>query len=174
MYFTPAPETAELRQTYFRIRGELVRFARSRAGDDAEAEDIVQDVWLKLETRAPTPVANPRSYLFEMANNIALDRQRERRRRQLRDHHWQSDAALPDTACPHGRDIEARMIERQEAHRLHHAIATLPKGARTVLMLHKIEELSHSEVADRLAISRSGVEKHMAVAMRHLRTALAA
>jgi RNA polymerase sigma-70 factor (ECF subfamily) len=61
----------------------------------------------------------------------------------------------------------------QEAQQLATAIAALPDGARRVFELHKIDGLSHVEVAERLGISRSGVEKHMAVAMKHLRRALA-
>lgn len=65
------------------------------------------------------------------------------------------------------------MVERDEAARLASAIAHLPDGARRVLRLHKIEGLSHGEVAARLGISKSGVEKHMAVAMKYLRRLLA-
>ena len=52
------------------------------------------------------------------------------------------------------------------------AVANLPDGARRVFRLHKIDGMSHAEVAATLGISKSGVEKHIAVAMRHLRAAL--
>lgn len=173
MYATSKPAGGELHLAYSRIRPELLRFARARSGDDAEAEDIVQDVWLRIETREPLPVDNPRSYLFQMTNNIVIDRQRQHRRRQVRDQRWrdcETDFLAPGLEmCDRHCDIEASVIERQEASLLHDAIARLPKGARQVLYFHKIKGLSHTEVAMRLNITRSAVEKHMAVAMRHLR-----
>nr|WP_299597989.1 sigma factor-like helix-turn-helix DNA-binding protein [Sphingomonas bacterium] len=48
----------------------------------------------------------------------------------------------------------------------------MPEGARRVFELHKIQGLSHSDVARQLGISKSGVEKHMAVAMKYLRRAM--
>ena len=136
----------------------------------------MQAICLRLEASQLGRIDNSRAYLFQMAHNIALDRQRARRRRETRDRSWhdaQTDfAQAGGDIRDRGASAEDHVIEREEAQQLHAAIATLPRGARTVLLLHKVDGLSHGEVAQRLAISRSGVEKHMAVAMRHLRAAL--
>jgi RNA polymerase sigma factor (sigma-70 family) len=160
-----------------RHRAELLRFLRARTGDAAEAEDVVQELWIRLQTSNVGPVANGRAYLFQMANNLVLDRVRERRRRALRDHEWtrvvqlgggevHAEAAAPD---PGPADL---LIEREELRQLESAVASLPEGARRAFCLHKVDGLSHAEVAAKLGISRSGVEKHIAVAMKHLRRAL--
>lgn len=64
------------------------------------------------------------------------------------------------------------MIARQELARLEAAIAELPEGCRTVLLLRKVEMLSHQQIADRLGIAISTVEKQHARALRLLRAAL--
>ena len=177
MHVTTKPAADELHVVYSRIRSELLRFARARSGDDTEAEDIVQDVWLRIESREPLPVENPRSYLFRMANNMVIDRQRDRWRRQTNGRLWRDwttdflDPALEPS--DRARDIETTLIMQEEALLLHRAIERLPSGAGRVLRLHKIEGFSHAEVALQLNISRSAVEKHMAVAMRYLRRILA-
>jgi RNA polymerase sigma-70 factor (ECF subfamily) len=56
--------------------------------------------------------------------------------------------------------------------RIKTALETLPEGARRAFELHKLRGLTHGEVAAQLGISKSGVEKHMAVAMKYLRRAL--
>jgi len=56
---------------------------------------------------------------------------------------------------------------------LQQAIEDLPHGARRALLLFRFEERSQAEIAQIMGISRSGVEKHLAVAMKHLRNALA-
>ena len=50
---------------------------------------------------------------------------------------------------------------------------SLPHGARRALLMYRFEGLGQAEIARVMGISRSGVEKHLAVAMRHLRQKLA-
>jgi RNA polymerase sigma-70 factor (ECF subfamily) len=63
-------------------------------------------------------------------------------------------------------------MARQELRQLEQAIAQLPEGCRTVLLLRKIELLSHQEIATRLGIAVSTVEKQHARALRLLRASL--
>jgi RNA polymerase sigma-70 factor (ECF subfamily) len=111
-----------------------------------------------------------------MAQNLVLDRVRERKRRARREQQW---TAQETGIAPGGGEVadcasnaEDLLAERDEVARIASAIANLPEGARRTFRLHKIDGLSHAEVAARLGISKSGVEKHMAVAMKHLRRAL--
>jgi RNA polymerase sigma-70 factor (ECF subfamily) len=82
-----------------------------------------------------------------------------------------ADMRYEDPPDPRADALE-QMAAREEAARLASAIANLPDGARRAFQLHKIDGLSQGEVAARLGISKSGVEKHMAVAMKYLRRAL--
>jgi RNA polymerase sigma factor (sigma-70 family) len=105
-----------------------------------------------------------------------LDRVRERRRRARRDHDWTESVqaggwAAGEIAAPEPSPPEL-LIEQEELQRLSAAVASLPDGARRAFSLHKVEGRSHAEVAALLGISRSGVEKHIAVAMKHLRRVL--
>jgi RNA polymerase sigma factor (sigma-70 family) len=175
MHAAHVTRSDQLHQAYRACHPDLLRFCAARTGDAAEAEDVIQDLWLRVETRRPGPVDNPRSYLFRMANNIIVDRQREARRRQLRDRmwsEWEADLALAGLQA--SDCAETRLIEAEEAAILKRSVDDLPQGARAVLQLHTFDGLSHGEVAERLGISRSGVEKHMAVAMKHLRRMLLA
>lgn len=173
---TTQPDTAGLQGLYWHYQAELLRFLTARTGDAAEAEDIVQDLWLKVRAAHGGPVGNGRAYLYRMAQNLVLDRLRERRRRDARERAW-SDLEIG--RCAPGADLpdpranaEEAMHGQEAAARLAAAVAALPDGAGRVFRLHKLEGLSHGEVAARLGISRSGVEKHMAVAMKYLRRAL--
>jgi RNA polymerase sigma-70 factor (ECF subfamily) len=151
-------------------RSRLVRFFTSRTGDPAEAEDVVQEIWLRIGQSAVGPVANPVAYLHRIGMNIVVDRLRERQRRARRDYDW-NDAtgshagseAVDETPSAF-RQIESR----RRAERLAAAIDALPPGARQVFRRHKLDGASHAQIAAELGISKSAVEKHMAVAMRHL------
>lgn len=158
---------------YAASRPELLRFLAARCGDRAEAEDLLQELWLKLDRIAVGPVSNGRAYLFRMANNLVLDRRRAQHRAMARDRAWVGEgAAIGERPDPAPLADEA-MSASQEADVLSRAIANLPPGARRALQLYRFEGLGQGEVAATMGISRSGVEKHLALAMRQLRTALA-
>jgi len=157
-------------------RSELRRFLIARTGSEADAEDLLSEMWIKVNEGRPGPLANPTGYLFRMANNLVLDRLREARRRQRRERDWSDDQHGPHAAsmeiADRAPDAEALLVEAGETRRLADAVAQLPAGAQRVLRMHKLEGLSHGEVAAELGISKSAVEKHMAVAMTHLRRLL--
>lgn len=170
-----ARPTSGLVRLYHELRGELLRFLAARLGDADEAEEVVQELFLRIHTLPDGPVANARGYLFRAAQNLALDKVRERRRRSARDGAWldlnqlSTASGEPIDTRP---DVEELLVERERTAALASAIAALPPGAGRVFRLHKIEGIPHAEIAARLGISRSGVEKHLAVAMTHLRRAL--
>ena len=163
-----------LAAVYAASRGELLRFLAARCGDAAEAEDLYQDLWLKLDGASPGPVANARAYLFRMANNLVLDRRRGQQRAMARDRAWIGEGGSLDDRPDPAPLADDALVERQEADVLGRAIATLPPGAQRALRLYRLEGLDQGEVAQVMGISRSGVEKNLALAMRQLRAALAA
>ena len=66
-------------------RPQLVRFFTGRTGSAAEAEDVVQEIWLHIAAPAAGPIGNPLGYLHRVGMNIVLDRVRARARRERRD-----------------------------------------------------------------------------------------
>jgi RNA polymerase sigma-70 factor (ECF subfamily) len=164
-----------LEALYGVLRADLLRFLIARTGSAGDAEDLVQELWLKLRQPGSGPILNGRGYIYRMAQNLVVDRLREKQRRMRRDRLWsdvggQHDHSIePADPSP---NAEQEMLDREETALLASALQTLPDGARRAFELHKIEGLSHAEVAARLGISKSGVEKHMAVAMKYLRRAM--
>jgi RNA polymerase sigma-70 factor (ECF subfamily) len=157
-------------------RADLRRFLIARTGNEADADDLLSDLWIKVNSAQPGPVSNPASYLFRMANNLVLDRVRETTRRQRREGDWIAEqrggVLLAEEPADPASNAEQALIERGEGNRLAQAIEQLPAGARRVLRMHKLEGLGHAAIASQLGISKSAVEKHMALAMAHLRRIL--
>ena len=162
-----------LLHVYTSLRPEVLRFLTARLGEPALAEDAMQELWLRLESGATGPIANPRAYLYRAAQNVALDMIRTRRRRVVRDGAWAVErGGAGDEPVDPTPGADQQIVEREETARLAAAIAALPEAAGRAFRMHKFDGLSHAEIAARLGISRSGVEKHIAVAMVHLRRAL--
>lgn len=146
--------------------GEITDYLARRLGSVSAAQDVVQDTYVRLRDVATVPeVANARSYLYRLADNLALDHLRAATRRGRRE--------VPvDGTCDRPADLpdaEATVEHRQRLARLARAIDELPPRRREVFLLHKVEGLSHGEIACRLGISRSMVEKHVMKALAHCR-----
>ncbi|WP_054529108.1 sigma-70 family RNA polymerase sigma factor [Erythrobacter sp. SG61-1L] len=172
-----AAQAAGLAQVLVQHSGELLRFLAARCGDAAEAEDFLQELWIKASRQSAGPIGDGRAYLFRMANNIVLDALKMRRRAMVRDRRWIVEEAgaegPPEDRPDPAPNAEEDASSRQEAELVRKAVAGLPPGAREALRLYRFEGKSQGEIAQILGISRSGVEKHLALAMKHLRNALA-
>lgn len=170
-------EPAGLEGLFDLHRPELLRFLCARCGSREEAEDLIQDLWIKLANLATGPIANGRAYLFRMANNLVLDQRRTRHRAMARDRNWLDaeggGAIAPEDRLDPSEPADETIARNQESALLERAISELPPGAQRALRLYRLEGHSQAQIAEIMDISRSGVEKHLAVAMKHLRNSLA-
>lgn len=154
------------RATLAPLRRYLTRFL----GDSAEAQDVAHDAFIRVyPTLEKNQAQKPEALLYTTARRLALN---QIKRRRIAPIAGQTDH--PETAPSGAPGVVQQVIARQELDRLEAAIADLPPGCRTVLLLRKLDLLSHQEIADRLGITVSTVEKQHARALRLLRTALAA
>ncbi|GFM29202.1 RNA polymerase sigma factor [Novosphingobium sp. PY1] len=158
-------------------RGPLLQFLTARCASADDAQDLLQDLWIKVGAQPAGPVANPRAYLFRMANNLVLDRLRGRQRAMRRERNWLEAesggvAMSPEDRTDPGEPADEALARKQEAQILRDAIDALPEGAGRALRLYRFEGMGQGEIAEVMGISRSGVEKHLALAMKRLRAAL--
>lgn len=153
--------------------GQAVRrFFSRRLRDDADVEDLTQEVFARLLKRAEIgDIANIEGYLFHTAANLLRERARRQARRPADEAAAADDtefAAAGEEFSPErillGREAYARMVE---------ALQELPERTRTIFVLNRFEELSGAQIARRLGVSVSTVEKDMMRAVAHLKARLA-
>lgn len=134
-------------------------------GNPSEAQDIAHDAYLKTYSAMQDKVLEkPRAFLFVTARRLAIN-YRFRRAERMQP----TDSAAVEEKLERAPDAVDEVMARQRAEALDRAILALPPGCRQVLLLRNAERLSHDEIALRLGISRSNVEKHLARALRLLR-----
>lgn len=146
--------------------GAVLATARRILGDEAEAEDVAQDVMLRLWNTGGTLEVGDggvKPWLRRVATNLAIDRFRSRRRIDLRDE-------VPEVA--EAPVQERQLTEREMTGRVGAAIARLPERQRLALNLFHMEGLSQIEVARALGVSDEAVESLLARARRTLKAAL--
>lgn len=147
---------------------DLARHLARRFGRGPDVEEVIQETYLKLQTiPVDTVIGNPRSYLYRIADNLAKDRVRSRT---ARERHISTEA-VPDIV--EDRPSPEREADyRQRLSILESAVAELSDKQREVFLMHKFDGLSYGEIAIRLGISKSAVEKLMIRALAHCRQRL--
>lgn len=143
----------------------LRRYFLRRRFSYEEAEDSTQDVFARLARKGGlADLANLPAYLFETASSVATDRFRRNAARQV-DSHQSYDEAMH---APADFSLEDVHQGRSDVERLIAALNELPERSRNAFILARMEGLSHSEIARRLGVSVSAIEKHVIKAAAHL------
>lgn len=158
-------EKSSIAATFVATYNELSRYLSRRLGRKADADDVLQNTYLRLH-RIPegTEISNPRSYLFRMADNLATDHVRSQRAIER----YVEQGESIDQADP-GPSPERVIDYRRRLDRIRQAVLKLPDRQRQVFLMHKFDEMTHGEIAQTLGITKSAVEKLMMKAMAHLR-----
>lgn len=153
----------------FQFRPALNRYFLRRRLRREDAEDAVQEVFVRLSRRKGlASIENIEGYLFETAASVAIDLHRRGRVRSSDRHdvYDEDQHAVADFASD-------RVVEgRQELALVLAALRELPERSRNVFILARLERLRHAEIARRLGISVSTVEKHVVRALAHLASRL--
>lgn len=145
---------------------KLHHYAARLTKSPADAEDIVQETFLRLWQRASeySPRARVTTWLHRIAHNLAVDRLRARGRWQALDEEEEAPISAP----------QARLIDDQRrAESLDAALNQLPERQRAALLLVHLHELSGKEAAQVLEISEDALESLLARARRTLKGKLA-
>ena len=148
-------------------RAALLRFLAARGAAD-EAEDVLHDLFVKLGRSVTAPVADPRAYLYRMADNLLLDRRRSAGRRTIRERAWTAEQLDVVSALDERPDAEQTLIQREQLALVSHALSALPERTLIIFRRFRIDGAGQKEIAAELAISLSAVEKHLQRAYRVL------
>lgn len=158
-----APRDGELRGWLLQHGPALRRYFLRRA-DAADADDLVQEVFLALQARGGgAPIDNVEGYLFRTAANVLGMRRRKGGWRWG----WQEDVEtaedLVDDLSP-----ERILIAKQALEQVVAALSSMPPRTAQAFFLYRFGQLSQEEVARRMGVSLKAVEKFLRKAMRYL------
>jgi RNA polymerase sigma-70 factor (ECF subfamily) len=143
----------------------LIGFLVSRLHNEQEAMEIAQEAYVKILQLEPKhgAVSYLRSYLFRTAENLAVDRVRQRRAR------FRLDSLEPVDGLFDEAPAERAAVAEQELALLRCAVAELPDRCQEAFRLHKLEDRPFADVAAAMGVSERMVRKFIGRALIYVR-----
>lgn len=150
-------EPSGLEAVFLANRATLLRFVASLGAGDS-ADDVLQELWVRIHAAPAAPIAAPLSYLYRMANNLMLDRYRAQRQAVRRDRDWSEavGSAVPGRSEEPGADRV--LIAREEARLVDAALQSAGPRAAAIFRRHRIDGVAQRIVATEFGVSLSTVE----------------
>jgi RNA polymerase sigma-70 factor (ECF subfamily) len=136
----------------------LIKEVRARTRGRSDAEDLLHAAYLRLlRYRAQQTVDNVGAFLVRTAVNIGVDNYRH--------DSFIADVAPENTGICENSPLQDEVLaSRARLDRVRQGLSRLTPRTREVFLMHRLDELKYREIAERLGISQSAVEKHIAKA----------
>lgn len=149
-------------RSYLALLRRVKRLLRRYGASPHDAEDLVQEAVLRLHVyaRAGNEIRSPESFLARTALNLAVDAARHAHASLYEDTAVESLTIIDTRPRPDEIfDAEERLINMRDA------LDRVSLRTREVFFMHRLQGFSHAEIASRLGISKSTIEKHIASAV---------
>jgi RNA polymerase sigma-70 factor (ECF subfamily) len=168
MYLEPSSRSGDGLDTavsvFVQHRGRLFGIAYRMLGSVAEAEDVVQEVWLRWQTTDRSVVTNPPAFLSKITTHLAINvAQSARKRRETYVGPWLPEpvdtSADPEVGAQRAEDLEVALLL---------VLERLSPTERAAYVLREAFDYSYAEIAGMLELSQVNVRKIVSRARRHL------
>lgn len=151
---------------FFAYKDKLYSFLLGITRSEAKSEDLVQDIFMKIwqAWEGFSEIENVNAYVYRMAQNYAVDQLRKKSREIL----FFTDLLNPeeDLYAPNPADL---LINKELEQLIDEAIDSLSSQQRKIFILHRMQGLSHEEIAKKLHLSVSTSQNHMRQALINMR-----
>ncbi|BCU79782.1 sigma-70 family RNA polymerase sigma factor [Luteolibacter sp. LG18] len=165
---------AAFRQIVERHQHAVVGTVAKMLGDPAEAEDIAQQVFLRLWRHAKRyrPEAKFTTYLFTIARNLVFNESRRRGRRKEVSVEEREDSANFHLPAPTEREPDSALLQGELQAAVDKAIQSLPEAQRVAVILRRYEQMPYEEIAKVLELTVPAIKSLLFRARTTLREAL--
>jgi len=149
------------------LANDLKRFLTSRLRCAETAEDLTHETYLRLDRKIKeSPPDNARALAFRIAMNLAIDYQRKAMVRNKHSSDVAFDTAL-EISSNQSTEPDKSLIGQQQMALMKQALDELPVNSRTAFYMHSVDGLKYAEIAERMRISKSMVNRLLSQAMTH-------
>ncbi|GLX79446.1 hypothetical protein tinsulaeT_27860 [Thalassotalea insulae] len=148
-------------------RDGLVRSIMKMSVEQQDVDDILQETLIRvLHSDAKQQINSPKGYLFVVSRNIVLKKLMQ----QSKEMHIELDDALLEN--DEGDSVEQALYQKLKFKRFNQVLSSLPEKHRRAILLRKLYCLSHKEIAKKMDVSVSSVEKYIAAGLKQCKQSL--
>lgn len=163
-----APEPGYIKELYALYWDELCGYLRSKfSGSSIDSENIAQAAFTKLAgIEDYKKISNPRGFLYATARNCAID---QFRREKVRLAHKEGMEHVFKQEVDDHLSPENILARRQHVSVMANSVKKLPKIQRTVLLLHRLDKLTYTQIARKVGLSETTIRRNVAKAVERIR-----
>jgi len=150
-------------------RDGLVRSIMKMSVEQQDVDDILQETFIRvLHSDAKQQIKSPKGYLFVVSRNLVLKKLIQ----QSKEIHTELDDALLENDIDN--TVEKELYQKLKFKRFSKVLSSLPEKNRRAILLRKLYCLSHKEIAKKMNVSVSSVEKYIATGLKQCKQSLCA
>ncbi|PCI63480.1 MAG: hypothetical protein COB35_00040 [Gammaproteobacteria bacterium] len=147
----------------------LVRSIMKMSVEQQDVDDILQETFIRvLHSDAKQQIKSPKGYLFVVSRNLVLKKLMQ----QSKEIHTELDDALLENDIDN--TVEKELYQKLKFKRFSKVLSSLPEKNRRAILLRKLYCLSHKEIAKKMNVSVSSVEKYIATGLKQCKQSLCA
>lgn len=164
-------DCAAFETLYQRSKGHLYRYLLRQVGETAIAEELFQDIWMRVirAHRRYTPQARFKTYLYHLAHNVLIDHYRHRRAGFPVSYDQDPAFVLEQQAADPQQQPDVLAASRQQIDRLLQLIGALPEAQREVFLLREEAGLGMEEIARVTDVKPETAKSRLRYALQFLR-----
>lgn len=150
-------------------RDGLVRSIMKMSVEQQDVDDILQETFIRvLDSDAKQQIKSPKGYLFVVSRNLVLKKLMQ----QSKEIHTELDDALIEDDDEN--TVEKDLYQKLKFERFNKVLSSLPEKHRRAILLRKLYCLSHKEIAKKMDVSVSSIEKYIAQGLKQCKQSLCA
>ncbi|HVM89382.1 MAG TPA: RNA polymerase sigma factor [Puia sp.] len=159
----------EFEQVITAFQDQLFRFAFFRTGSPADAQDIVQDVFIKVyrTVKHPAAIQNIKSYLFKSIANACADY-----RKNKKNHRDTNIEKLSEREIQYQEDASRHLMMQEEYARIEKLLKMLPEEQADTIRFRIIDNMSFTEIADISGLSVTTIKSRFKYGVHKLKNIL--
>ncbi|MEM6909146.1 MAG: RNA polymerase sigma factor [Pseudomonadota bacterium] len=147
----------DLESAFLEHREALLRFLAARGAGDT-AEDLLQELWLRIQRNPPEDIRSPQSYLMRAANHLMIDRHRSKTQAASRERAWADTFTGGASTAIQDATQDRALAAQQHLKLIDEELERLGQRPAIIFRRHRIDGLAQRAIAKELGVSLSTVE----------------